>query len=220
MNNLSVKITADGSYTIFNKDLNEHYHSIHGAKQEANHVFIKNGLNYFIENYNVKTINLLEVGFGTGLNCWLTIQHLAKIKNCHKLNYFGVDPKPIDIKMIEKLNHQGQNEIYSLIHESDWNKTIKITTNISLVKTSKNIQNFNHSNHFQIIYFDAFGPRVEEKLWNKDVLKLMYNFLDKNGIMVTYCAKGQVRRDLLEIGFKVERLPGPPGKREMLRAIK
>jgi len=220
MNNLSVKITADGSYTIFNKELNEHYHSIHGAKQEANHVFIKNGLNYFIENYNVKTINLLEVGFGTGLNCWLTINHLIKTKKNIKLNYFGVDPKPIDIKMIKKLNHQDQNEIYSLIHESDWNKTIKITPNISLVKTPKNIQNFQHSNHFEIIYFDAFGPRVEEKLWNKDVLKLMYNFLDKNGIMVTYCAKGQVRRDLLEIGFKVERLPGPPGKREMLRAIK
>ena len=220
MNNLSVKITADGSYTIFNKDLNEHYHSIHGAKQDANHVFIKNGLNYFIEINNVKTINLLEVGFGTGLNCWLTINHLTKIKKNIKLNYFGVDPRPIDIKMIEKLNHQDQNEIYSLIHESDWNKTIKITPNISLVKKSKNIQNFSHSNHFQIIYFDAFGPKVEDKLWNKDVLKLMYNFLGENGIMVTYCAKGQVRRDLLEIGFKIERLPGPPGKREMLRAIK
>lgn len=219
---LLVKNTSDGSSTIYNVELDETYHSIHGALQEAIHVFIKNGLENYILNSKTKTlINIIEIGFGTGLNCLLSLDH---IKNkTSKINYTGIEPFPLSDDLIEKLDYKfntHQKLIFNEIHKIKWNKSVELKKNFTLKKVNYKFQDFNNKNLFNIVYFDAFGPRVEEYLWNIKVFEKIYKMLSNNGLLVTYCAKGQVRRDLQKVGFIVERLPGPPGKREMLRANK
>lgn len=210
-------ITSDGSTTIRINDWNEQYHSKHGAIQEAKHVFIKNGLNFVSEN----EISILEIGFGTGLNCLITFLESDK-----KINYVAVEAYPVSQTEIKKLNYTSKIQldnssyVFDKIHSASWNKKHKITLEKFLTKKKMLFEDINYKNCFNIIYFDAFGARVQPELWTEAIFGKMYKALKVNGILVTYSAKGSVRRAMQSVGFFVEKLKGPPGKREMLRGIK
>jgi tRNA U34 5-methylaminomethyl-2-thiouridine-forming methyltransferase MnmC len=225
--------TADGSKTIQIEEWNEQYHSIHGAIQEANHVFIKHGLLFYSEqchlehnrkvvSENNQNISILEIGFGTGLNALVTLLEAKKLKL--KIDYVGVEAYPVSTEEISELNYAEQlsvdENLFSKLHSCTWEEKHIITSNLSLTKQQKYFKEISEKNAYNIIYFDAFGARVQPELWTEDIFKIMYNTLKDKGVLVTYSAKGSVRRAMQAVGFKVERLEGPPGKREMLRACK
>ena len=222
MNSLKLKSTADGSSTIYNELLDEHYHSIHGARQESLHVFIKMGLSYFLQSNPLKNeYSILELGFGTGLNCILSLLH--NFSSEKKIYYNTIEPYILNLDTIKNLNFNlSENDLifFEKIHLLNWEKEHEVHHNFFLSKFNTDFNSFKTNDSYDIIYFDAFAPRKQPNLWNIEVFKKIYNLINKNGILVTYCAKGQVRRDLESVGFNVERLVGPPGKREMLRAIK
>lgn len=216
----NIVTTADGSKTIQIEDWNEQYHSIHGAVQEAYHVFIKNGLNQF-QNQNV---SILEIGFGTGLNALITFVEAKKLGlNVH---YEGVEAFPVSSNEIAELDYvatldfQSYEKQFLQMHQSDWGIDVELTKGFTLFKNKLDFQEITHQNLFNLIYFDAFGYRVQPELWSQLVFEKMFNSLKDGGVLVTYSAKGIVRRTMQKVGFSVERLPGPPGKREMLRATK
>lgn len=213
-------ITADGSTTIHIPEWDEQYHSKHGAIQEAKHVFIKNGLSLFSD----RKISILEIGFGTGLNCFITFLEAPKMKLA--IDYVGVEAYPLAAEEIKKMNYVDQldaNEfagIFNKMHQQDWELKDEISLDFSLTKRQQFFNEINDENKFDLIYFDAFGARVQPELWTEEIFEKMYKSLKPEGVLVTYSAKGSVRRAMLAVGFLVEKLPGPPGKREMLRAIK
>ena len=214
-----VIITSDGSTTIQIPEWNEQYHSTHGAIQEAYHVFIKNGLDAFKEGQ----VSILEIGLGTGLNCFITYLE-AKERNL-SINYTGVEAYPVSHEEISKMNYvselgSGHSEIFKKLHDSEWEKKIDLSQNFVLQKRQQFFHEIKEVNEFDLIYFDAFGARVQPELWTVEIFKIMFEALKDNGVLVTYSAKGSVRRAMLEVGFTVEKLQGPPGKREMLRAVK
>lgn len=210
-------ITSDGSTTIHIPEWDEQYHSKHGAIQEAYHVFIKNGL----ETIEKNEISILEIGFGTGLNCLITF-----LKSQKNINYVGVEAYPITKKEIESLNYvsslNAENQVthFNKMHTCSWETKQQITSNFSLTKQQKKFKDINDIHAYDLIYFDAFGARVQPELWTEEIFNKMYISLKNNGTLVTYSAKGSVRRAMQKVGFTVERLPGPPGKREMLRGKK
>ena len=212
--------TADGSTTIQLEEWDEHYHSKHGAIQEAYHVFIKNGL----YSRSSSEIAILEMGFGTGLNALIT--YLEAEKNNLRVNYVGMEAFPVPNKELEQLNYITElgvdhlESVFSGIHNSPWDQTVEISNFFSICKYQADFITLDHQLAFNLIYFDAFGPRVQPELWTAVVFEKTYNALKSGGVLVTYSAKGSVRRAMQEVGFRVERLPGPPGKREMLRATK
>lgn len=217
---VELRESNDGSSTLYNVDLDETYHSVHGAIQEAKHVFIEAGLKNVLE---LKTdINILEIGFGTGLNALLTVQELLP-KNHIQVNYIGVEKYPVEEVNWKSVNYTeilGGKSYFESMHYAPWEKFNSITENFRLLKTTEDILQYKKENSFDIIYFDAFSPTSQPEIWCVPVFKNMYDSLKPGGVIVTYCAKGQVRRDLQSIGFNMERLPGPPGKREMLRGTK
>jgi len=217
-----IKVTDDGSKTLFIPDWNENYHSSHGAVQEAKHVFLKYGLGAIKDEVE---INVFEVGFGTGLNAILTYQYA--IENQLKINYNSIEAYPITKEEMELLDYvslfenKDTKEVYHKMHDVSWNESVMITEDFHLKKIHNKLEyHILPQNHYDIIFFDAFGPRVQEGMWSKDHFENLYNSLKKGGLFVTYCAKGQVKRDLKSVGFEVETLPGPPGKREMTRGRK
>ena len=212
--------TADGSTTIQIEDWDEQYHSKHGAISEAYHVFIEHGLRLFQDS----EINLLEIGFGTGLNALIT---LLESKNLNlAVNYHGVEAFPVSDAEVNALNYCQQldftdcKEFFQKMHASPWEVPITLSNNFVLHKQKKDFGEVEDENLFNLIYFDAFGARVQPELWTEEIFQKMYRALQKGGVLVTYAAKGSVRRALQSVGFAVERLPGPPGKREMLRGTK
>ena len=213
-------LTKDGSSSLFLPEWNETYHSKFGAIQEAKHVFIKNGLSLLYD----KSVSILEIGFGTGLNCFITFLEAEARKL--QINYTGVEAYPISSEELKHLNYvtelqaQNQQGIFDVLHSSVWEIQHKITEDFQLTKRQQFFNEIKDENSFNLIYFDAFGARVQPELWTEEIFQLMYNSLKENGILVTYSAKGSVRRALQTVGFLVEKLPGPPGKREMLRATK
>ncbi len=215
-----VILTADGSSTIHLTEWDENYHSKHGAIQEAKHVFIKSGLDLFSN----QEINILEIGFGTGLNCFITFLE-AEARNL-QINYTGVEAYPISSEELKHLNYvtelraEESTTIFDTMHAIPWGIQHRITESFQLTKRQQFFNEINDKNSFNLIYFDAFGARVQPELWIEEIFQLMYNSLKENGVLVTYSAKGSVRRALQTVGFLVEKLPGPPGKREMLRATK
>lgn len=223
-----IVITADGSSTIHLPEWDEQYHSKHGAIQEAYHVFIKHGLHHFcnsvIQNNLHSNISILEIGFGTGLNAFITLLEAEKLKMA--IEYFGVEGYPVSMQEINQLNYSKQlnsekdNSIFKKLHEISWEELHKITTHFSLIKQNRFFSEINEKDCYNIIYFDAFGARVQPELWTEKMFQKMFEALKIGGVLVTYSAKGSVRRAMETVGFKVERLPGPPGKREMLRAFK
>ncbi len=217
----NIFITKDGSTSIHLPEIDEQYHSTHGAIQEAYHVFIKHGLDLF---NNKATITILEIGFGTGLNCF--ISYLESVKRNLKINYTGIEAYPVtdneflQLNYIEELNAQNHEQIFAKMHHSTWENKNNISTNFSLTKRKQFFKDISDKNKFDLIYYDAFGAKVQPNLWTEYMFKIMYNALKNNGVIVTYSAKGSVRRAMQAVGFIVERLPGPKGKREMLRAKK
>lgn len=216
--------TADGSATIYLPEWNEHYHSKHGAVQEALHVFIRTGLfNYQEKNYPDE-ISILEVGFGTGLNALLTYFEAERISV--KIAYTGIEAYPVSNEELLALDYaaaiteDNASEVFKKIHKADWEKSIVISPFFDLKKEKKFFSEIAATSEYDLIYFDAFGPRVQPDLWSEEVFENMYSALKSGGVLVTYSAKGSVRRAMQAAGFEVERLPGPPGKREMLRATK
>lgn len=209
-------ITKDGAHSLYIPKINETYHSVHGAISEAMHVFIKNGLNH----HGQKNINILEIGFGTGLNSLLTIQQ----NNKEYIHYTTLEPFPISEEIYSKLNFYNlinyNKDSFIYLHTSDWKVDIKISKNFTLYKLKSTLQEFNSKKKFDIIYFDAFAPEKQPEMWTKKVFEKCYKILDTEGFLVTYCAKGVVKRTLKSVGFEIENLKGPPGKREMIRANK
>lgn len=213
-------ITSDGSSTIHLPEWNEQYHSKHGAIQEAIHVFINSGLSLFSN----QKINILEIGFGTGLNSFITYLEAPKMNL--EVNYVGIEAYPVIPEEIEKLNYVDElkatefKSVFNEMHLQDWEAKKEISTKFYLTKRKQFFNEIKVVNSFDLIYFDAFGARVQPELWTEEIFKIMFDALKTGGVLVTYSAKGSVRRAMQSVGFLVEKLPGPPGKREMLRAKK
>ncbi len=219
-NTRTIITTGDGSKTIHLVDWNENYHSTHGAVQEAKHVFLIYGLSLFD---NHKEVRVFEVGFGTGLNAILTYEF--GLNNNLAIIYNTIEAYPVteeEIRLLgyhELFDSEDLKQIYKKLHSVAWNKDVEISPAFHLNKICQNFEHYVFPNEaYDLIYFDAFGPRVQETMWFH--FDKLYEALTSGGVLVTYCAKGQVKRDLKAAGFKVETLPGPPGKREMTRAIK
>ena len=213
-------LTKDGSTSIFLPELNETYHSKFGAIQEAKHVFIKSGLSLL----NDKSVSILEIGFGTGLNAFITF--LEAINTNQSINYVGVEAYPVEIDIIENLNYVSELEalahqsIFNEMHQSEWEVENKITSNFNLTKRKQKFEDISDSEKYNLIYFDAFGFDVQPELWSEEIFQKMYDALLSEGILVTYACRTSIKKAMLNAGFSVEKLPGAPGKREMLRAIK
>lgn len=215
--------TKDNSKTLLIPEMNETYHSTNGALTEANHIFIENGINHF--KNSTGPISIFEMGFGTGLNAILTYRFALK----HQINviYNTIEKYPVSITEMETLNYGSalnlnelEKDTLNKMHQSI-HKTTVLSNNFSFNFVKDDILNFDFQNQkFDIIYFDAFAPSHQPKLWQKDVLIKMYNSIKPNGFLITYCAQGQFKRDLKAIGFDVVNLPGPPGKREITKAVK
>lgn len=215
--------TADGSKTIQIEGWNEQYHSVHGAIQEANHVYIKHGLLFFMsENKPEKDISILEIGFGTGLNALLTLLKADELQQ--QINYVGVEGFPVTSEELQQLNYPSELKIeatkFLALHDCCWETQHQISDRFQLKKEQKFFKDISEENSYDIIYFDAFGARVQPELWSEDIFKLMHKALRQKGVLTTYAAIGSVRRTLKSLGFEVERLEGPPGKRHMIRATK
>ena len=213
-------ITSDGSTTIHLPSWNEQYHSKHGAIQEAYHVFLQTGF-FKIE---LEKIDILEIGFGTGLNAFITF--IEAKKHNKKVTYVGVEAYPISAGELQKLNYVSElkateeQAVFDDMHRVSWDESHQISNGFQLLKRQQFFQEINDIAAFDLIYFDAFGAQNQPELWTEEIFEIMFKAIRKNGILVTYSAKGSVRRALQAVGFVVERLPGPPGKREMLRATK
>jgi tRNA U34 5-methylaminomethyl-2-thiouridine-forming methyltransferase MnmC len=217
-----LEITSDGSHTLFVPALNEHYHSTFGAVQESMTVFIQYGFDKTDEA--IFPVHILEMGFGTGLNALLTL--IKSEKSSRPVHYTGVEKFPLPFGIIEQLNYPqlldtGSMEKFHSLHKAAWNQEIKITADFTLCKIENDLQEVLLNPYtFDLVYYDAFGPEVQPELWNDQIFRKIAMVMKPCGILVTYSAKGSVRRALKNVGLEVEKLPGPPGKREVTRAIK
>jgi len=215
---MELRMTADGSNTIFSDIFLESYHSMNGAVTESIHVFIEAGLKSCIK----KSIRVFEVGFGTGLNALLSC--IEAQKQLITVEYHSVELYPIAMEFVDHLNYHdflsSDIQLLKAMHEAPWNKTIQISPNFLLKKINVSLLDISLSDFYDVVYFDAFSPAIQPELWTMDIFAKFYNHMFSGGILTTYCAKGEVRRNMLASGFEVERLAGPPGKREMLRAKK
>ena len=213
-------VTSDGSTSIHLPEWEESYHSKHGAIQEAQHVFIKNGLSLF----KGQSVSILEIGFGTGLNAFITF--LEAEKNNQSIDYAGVEGFPIaaeevnQMNYVKALNAKGFDSVFATMHNSDWEIPVTIEANFRLTKRKQMFTEIADVNQFDLIYFDAFGYRVQPELWSVEIFTKMYTALKSGGILVTYACRGPIKRAMIEAGFQIEKLAGPPGKREMLRGRK
>lgn len=212
--------SADGSHTLHVPDLKEHYHSHKGAIQESQYVFLKMG---FEEMTHLTELNILEVGFGTGLNALLTY---FKSQPSQIVRYTALEAYPLPTDILDKLNYPVLIEegdaiaVFEKIHLATWEEWQVLKPDFELKKVHAKLEDFSCGVQYDLVYYDAFAPHAQPELWEYTVFRKLFEMMAKDGVLVTYCAKGQVRRDLQAAGFKVERLPGPPGKREMLRARK
>lgn len=211
--------TADGSYSILNTQLGETYHSRHGALTESLHVFIGQG---FEKTGNTEPLHILEVGYGTGLNAWLTAMACTEAERA--VIYTALEPFPPDSELCKKPESYGSSEndifLWDSIQSSEWNKVTEINSFFQLVKLRTPIELFNHSVGFDLVYFDAFAPGYQPEIWDTAVFRKLFEFMNSPSRLVTYCARGSVKRSMKAAGFIVEPLPGPPGKREMTAALK
>lgn len=215
-------ITADGSSSIFVEELDEHYHSVHGALQESLHVFIQSGLHYIRQRTN--QFRVLEIGFGTGLNALLTALE-AEAENMY-IRYTAIEKFPLDNVVYAQLNYgrlianPHAEIVYERITACGWQSEQQLSAHFSLLKLQADLKEIEPDTDYDLIYFDAFAPSAQPELWTPDVFEKMYRALQPGGVLVTYCAKGEVKRNMKAAGFSLQALPGPKGKREMTRAIK
>lgn len=219
MDDLELITTSDGSHSLRNRKLNETYHSVHGARRESMHVFLKNGLEYYLTAANPRYVSILEIGFGTGLNAFLTF--LYSRFNDVGIRYVSLEPFPLIEKIWSQLNYGGEEQSqFELIHRAAWNRDEILTDLFTLHKQMASVEEVDLQPGYDIVFFDAFAPSIQPQLWTIDVLKKVTDVLVPGGVFVTYSAKGQLKRDLKQLGLNVETLPGPPGKLEMVRAIR
>lgn len=214
-------ITEDGSHTIYLPEMDEHYHSVHGAIQESVHIYIQQGLLQTTKN----EVSILEIGFGTGLNAYLTYCYAKQMKI--KVNYFSLEKYPLTETDYSRLNYPGvifpeHSSVFELIHRAEWDIFTEICTGFRLQKIHADLLNFqfNSTPQFDLVYYDAFAPGKQPEMWSDEILQKVAASVKIDGIIVTYCAKGTVRRSLMSSGFEMERLPGPVGKKEILRGKK
>jgi len=216
-----IQITEDGSHTIHVPEIGVTYHSFHGAIAESMHVYIEAGLNYLLETQKRSTLNILEMGFGTGLNALLSLQ--CAIKNSISIKYTAIDSDPLNPSEYNVLNYgnllQMSHELLAL-HDAEWNLSVRIHELFSLEKQKIDLRNFESSQQFQCVFFDAFSPVEQPELWTTEIFQKLFALLEPGGILVTYCSKSAVRKAMQEAGFQVTKIPGPRGKREMVRAIR
>ncbi len=215
---MEIQLTEDGSHTLFIPEMNEHYHSVNGAVTESIHVYIQAGFNQCTK----KEVRVLELGFGTGLNALLTCLE-AEQKGC-MVHYTALEKFPLDDETIQYLNygaiHIKASSIYPTLHTCPWGNPEKITPHFSLTKINIDFADYEYTGPFDVVYYDAFAPDKQSEVWTPELFRKIYASMNPGGILTTYCAKGSVRRMMQNAGFKPERIPGPPGKREMLRANK
>ncbi len=214
-----LKLTDDGSHTLYVPEFDEHYHSTYGAIQESIHIFLNAGFYHSKQN----PLRILEVGFGTGLNCYLTAKATNKQKR--EVIYHAIELHPLEKSCTEKLNYVKQSNskdfaLFKKIHDCPWEKKIRISEHFELQKLQGDLLTCHLPMKYDLVYFDAFSPNVQPRLWSKDVFEKIYKASNANAILTTYCTKGIVKRALQLAGFGIEKLPGPKGKREMLRAKK
>ena len=220
---LEIRQTKDGSNTLYVPDLNEHYHSVHGALQESQHVFIKHGLEHILEQK--RDVKILEIGFGTGLNAILTLPFALAQKAF--VQYDTLEKYPLTMDVVEQLHFEQfilNPELldhFKKMHAAPWNEPIDLSPYFTLQKIHETLEEFSPPEaYYDVVYFDAFAPEKQPELWTEEVFAKLYNATRPGGILVTYCAKGAFKRNLKAAGFIVEALPGPPGKREMTRGIR
>ena len=210
-----IEVTEDGSHTLFLPEMDEHFHSIHGAIQESNHVFIENGL----KKCSKQSINILEVGFGTGLNVFLTYFN----REGKEIHYYSLEKYPLNENEFTRLNYAHQiNEklqtFFLKLHECEWEKEVEVVPGFSLTKLNKDLTTTDFANlpKFDLVYFDAFAPNKQPEMWTDAIFSKISSHCSPGAIITTYCAKGEVRRSLQKNGYQIQRIPGPPGKKEML----
>lgn len=216
---LRLLLTADNSHTLYDEILDESYHSHKGAVGESTYVFIEMGLAFVCNRDSRRPLSVLEVGFGTGLNAWLTWR-FAQSEAC-EIRYHGLEPFPIEYAIANKLNYETKDKAKFLeLHASEWRETQRLDKNFRFLKEQVRIEDLQAIQPVNIIYWDAFAPSKQEDIWSIQNLRKCYNYLTEGGVLVTYCAQGQFKRDLKAVGFQVEVLPGALGKKEMVRAHK
>lgn len=221
---VKIIVTEDGSHSLYHAELNETYHSFHGAVQESKHVFLKEGLDYLQSHFGAKGIRVLEVGFGTGLNAILASEW-AKEKEIN-IEYIALEPFPLGEEVYQALNYheffqdKTVKERFLELHAAPWEKPFQRNIFFSIFKTESKLQDFHTDRFFDIVFFDAFAPSKQAEMWDLALIEQTASMLDSNGVFVTYCAKGQLKRDLKAVGLTVETLAGPPGKKEMVRGVK
>ncbi|MFL2582440.1 MAG: tRNA (5-methylaminomethyl-2-thiouridine)(34)-methyltransferase MnmD [Flavobacteriales bacterium] len=218
--NRKIITTNDGSHSILVPELNEQYHSIHGAIKEAEHVFLKMGLDECLP-HNRASLRVFEVGFGTGLNALLSVKW-SQTKQ-QSVEYTSIEKHPVSKEEFQQLNYGNmvdEVDLYTKITNANWTEFIEISTKFKLRKLELDLVKDPLPKGFDIVFFDAFAPNKQPELWDTSVFEKVYSIMNKNGLLVTYCCQGQAKRNMISAGFLVEKVPGPPGKREMLRARK
>ena len=220
MKEINIEVTEDGSHTLYLPEMDEHYHSTHGAVQESEHVYIQTGLRECAK----KQLNILEIGFGTGLNALLTYRY-AKTNNL-EIFYYTTELFPLEERFVKQFNYvenEDEKEFFQRLHQCEWEKEVQLTPEFTIFKNHTDItseDSLQSSKKINLVYFDAFGPDKQPEMWDERIFHHIYNMCNDAAILATYCAKGEVRRRMQRAGFLVERLPGPPGKREILRGRK
>ncbi|OEK02109.1 methyltransferase [Roseivirga sp. 4D4] len=223
MSSIRIIKTEDGSQSLYNEKLNETYHSTHGALTESQYVFIEQGLDLLVER-GEKEVRILEVGFGTGLNA-LLVQEYALRNPDLKIHFSTLEPFPLSPDLISELKYDElidhiTREDFERLHACAWETSLPLLENFTFTKYKCPLAEFKAEFRFDIVFYDAFAPSKQPEMWEKALLSKVYSLLNDSGVFVTYCARGQLKRDLADLGLTVETLPGPPGKKEMVRAIK
>ncbi|QXP59731.1 tRNA (5-methylaminomethyl-2-thiouridine)(34)-methyltransferase MnmD [Olleya sp. HaHaR_3_96] len=223
-----IELTKDGSSTLLHPKYNALYHSTYGAIEESNFVYINAGLFSVLSSETEQDVeqscSILEVGFGSGLNAFNTFLKTEALPV--NINYVGIETFPVGLDIVEKLNYPelfsktDKQSVFKTMHEVSWETKHHLSSQFTFEKRNHDIFNLKISNQFDVIYYDAFGPGAQPELWTAPIFEIMFEALKKNGVLITYCAQGAARRAMISVGFKVERLPGPPNKRHILRAIK
>jgi tRNA U34 5-methylaminomethyl-2-thiouridine-forming methyltransferase MnmC len=210
-----IKPTGDGSFTIFDEQVGECFHSIHGAVQESQHVFIRSGFDWCQK----ASVRVFEVGFGSGLNAYLTLIRANETQK--RVDYEAIELFPISPDLVKTFAHGIEDiAVFERMHDLPWQVKVPVTPDFYLTKRQENILEAKILGPFDIVYFDAFSPEKQPELWTEDLFARIFDIMDEPSALVTYCAKGEIKRRLRRVGFRVESLPGPPGKREITRAIK